>query len=86
MSTASLRAAVPVHTIGGLDRYANEHIEPDSFLRAVLENNLRDAFGRADITNREAMFDIVNYIYNELPSACWGSPAKVQKWLGEEQP
>lgn len=50
-------------------------------MRAVLENNLTEAFGRADMDNREAMFDIVQYCYNELPFVCWGSKEKVSKWL-----
>ena len=77
----TLREAVPTHTLGGIDRYINEHIEPGGFLMAVLENNLREAFARADMSNREAMFDIVSYLYNEAPAACWGSPEKVHTWL-----
>ncbi len=81
---ADLRAKVPAHTIGGIDRYVNQRIEPGGFLRAVFENNLSEAFGRADIENRESLFDIVAYIYNDCPSACWGSPERVQKWLDRE--
>lgn len=51
------------------------------FLQAVLGNDLRGACERADDINQSLLFDIVYYIYNELPAACWGSPAKVQAWL-----
>ncbi len=63
----------------------NQPYPPGGFLRAVLENDLAGAFGRADDDNRRAMHDIVCYVYNELPSQCWGSPAKVAAWLTQAQ-
>jgi hypothetical protein len=83
MKDTELRNKVPAHMIGGIDRYVEHHIEPGGFLRAVLENNLKEALGRADMENRYALFDIVSYIYNECPFQCWGSPEKVGLWLGE---
>jgi len=74
---------VPEHTIGSIDRYIDQRIEPGGFLRAVLENNLKEAMGRADSINREALFDIVAYLYNCVPTTCWGSPEKVKDWLEE---
>lgn len=79
----NLRAAVPQHTLAALDRYVNHNIEPGGFLRAVLENNLSEALGRADHINREALFAIVSYVYNDCPADCWGTPAKVAQWLAE---
>lgn len=64
-----------------LDRYVNDRIPTGDFLRAVLENNLMEALGRADLGNRITIFEICQYIYNELPSPCHGSPEKVQAWL-----
>jgi hypothetical protein len=66
-----------------LDRYVNHKIETGSFLRAVLENDLLRAVGKADKENLKNLPEIVSYIYNELPSNCWGSPIWVKKWLGE---
>ena len=66
-----------------LNRYARDHCPTGSFLRAVLENDLREAFGRADDNNRYIMFDIVCYCWNQLPAECWGSKENVAKWLGE---
>jgi hypothetical protein len=79
-----LRDRVPSHTIGGLDRYVEHHIEPGSFLRCVLENDLRGAMGHADSINRFALFDIVAYVYNCCPYDCWGSREAVEKWLERE--
>ena len=63
--------------------YADNRVPPGDFLRAVLENDLRESFQRADEDNIESMFDIVQFIYNEIPARCWGSPEKVRDWLGE---
>ena len=53
-----------------LARYVEHGIEPGGFLRAVLENNLKEACGRADHQNQATLFHIVSYIYNELPFNC----------------
>ena len=77
---------IPQRTIDGLTRYVENRIHPGDFLRAVLENNLSMAFGRADDENRECMYEIVAYIYTKLPAQSWGSEEKVYRWLiGEEQ-
>ncbi len=70
---------------GGLQRYIENRIEPGGFLRAVLENDLAGAFGRADILNRARMFEIVSWLYNEAPSICWGSREAVKRWLDKEE-
>lgn len=72
---------IPEYTKDALERYIQDRFEPGGFLMAVLSNDLKDAFGRADINNREAMFHIVSYLYNDAPANCWGSPEKVAQWL-----
>lgn len=69
--------------VEALNRYVEHHIETGGFLRAVLENDLMQAFGRADLENRRDMFEICSYVYNELPFNCHGSPEKVQAWLAQ---
>lgn len=64
-----------------LDRYATQGVPTGDFLRAVLSNDLTEAFGRADDDNRRDMYDICSYVYNELPSPCHGSPEKVTAWI-----
>jgi len=68
-----------------LDRYVKDRISTGGFLRAVLENDLKEAFGRADEDAVAQMKDIVMYCYNELPSNCWGSPEKVTSWLNRQE-
>lgn len=54
---------------------------PGGFLTAVLKNDLAEACGRADYQNAVMLWQIVSYIWNELPAACWGSPQPVDAWL-----
>ena len=64
-----------------LDRYVNNKVSPGSFLLAVLQNDLKESFSRADHINRNRLFEIVSYCYNNIPETCWGSPEKVHAWL-----
>ena len=68
-------------TLDGLRRYRDYRIPTGGFLQAVLENNLMEAFGRADEENTESMRDICSFVINEMPRACHGSPEKVREWL-----
>lgn len=75
------QVGVPEHNIDGLVLYIQQGIEPGGFLRAVLENNLMESCGRADIENRFALFNICTFIYNYAPHNCHGSPDRVKAWL-----
>lgn len=66
-----------------INRYVEHGCQPGDFVLAVLENNLREAFMRADNYNTAHMQEIVRYCYNEIPGAAWGSPEKVRLWLEE---
>jgi hypothetical protein len=67
-----------------LKLYAERGIEPGGFLTAVLENNLKEAVGRADEHNSLTLSDIVSFVYNHLPSVCWGSPDAVDRWTSRD--
>lgn len=73
----------PQHLKESLARYVEIKIECGGFLTAILENNLKEAIGRADHINIELIPHIVAYCYNSLPSTCWGSPEKVNSWLSK---
>lgn len=70
-----------ITTLNGFIAYVEHGVPPGGFLLAVLENNLKEAFIRADEENRIDMFEIVRYLYNEVPHAAQGSPEKVRLWL-----
>ena len=64
-----------------IDHYVQDGVPTGDFLRAVLANDLMESFGRADVNNRDALFDICSYIYNFTPMACRGSYQKVDAWI-----
>lgn len=61
--------------------YINQGVPPGDFVRACLENNLCEAFARADDDNRAAMAHIVAWLYWEMPSNLWKSHEAVQAHL-----
>ena len=74
----------PVHILDAISRYANDHIAPGGFTRAVLENDLSQAIGRADENSLAGLQDIVRYVHWEIPGGCHGSREKVEAWLKRE--
>lgn len=62
-------------------RYVNDGVPTGGFLNAMLENNLVETFGRADTESTLAIPRLINLLYNDVPSTCWGSPKKVAKWF-----
>lgn len=80
-----MRAPIPDATLQGIRLYVEAGVPPGDFLMAVLQNDLKEAFGRADEYNTRAMHSIVQYLYNHVPEVCWGSPEKVKQWLTMHQ-
>lgn len=83
---------LPARLRAGIDRYVEEGVRPGQFLCAVLANNLADAIGRADDDSLESIAAVVGYVFNEIPSVCWGDRASIYEWCerrrkerGEEQ-
>lgn len=73
-------------TRNDLNEYIKDRVPVGDFLYAVLTNNLVETYARADEENLYDLFEIVSYVYNQLPSECWGSKEKVDKWLlGREE-
>ena len=77
--------SVPHLTIESLDRYLQDRIPTGSFLHAVLSNDLRESFGRADSFNTAALGEIVKLCYWDIPGCAWGSPEDVRSWLAQEE-
>jgi len=76
---------IPQNLKNSFDMYVNHGIPTGGFLQAVLENNLMEAMGRADDWNREILFEICSYVYNDMPAACHGNKEKVRKWIEERR-
>ena len=73
--------AIPGHMHGALAHYVVNHCPTGGFLRAVLSNNLTQAVIRADNRNREAITAYVGFLYDHVPSNCWGSLETYNAWI-----
>lgn len=81
MYNQALDCGVPRHTIEPLLKYIFDRIEPGSFLRAFLENDLMEALGRADDINVRHFREIATFLYSYVPGICKGSRERVDRWL-----
>jgi hypothetical protein len=63
-----------------IDRWVENGTPTGSFLEAVLQNNLKEAIGRADFRSLENLPHIVAYLYNDCPADCWGSVGNHKDW------
>jgi len=72
---------LPKNLRAGMNVWVDHGILPGHFLTTVIHNDLKETFARADALNRERIFDIVSFFYNEVPWACWGTKEKVQEWI-----
>ncbi len=75
------RLTIRPDTLAALSHYVLYGLPPGQFLTAVLENNLMGAMGHADSYNRATLFQICQYVYNDMPSNCHGSVEAVAKWM-----
>jgi hypothetical protein len=74
--------SVPVeYMAGAVQRYIEHGIPPGDFLTALFNNDLKEAFRRADAENTAAMREWVIFMVNEMPADAQGSPEKVWAWI-----
>lgn len=71
---------LPVRVRLGMRRYVEQGISPGEFLTAVIENNLVMAVAHADDINFPRIKDFKEFLYNEMPTASWGSKKKRLAW------
>lgn len=74
---------VPSHMQDGIRAYVETGRHPGGFLKAVLSNELVQAFNAADSTNRRYMDEWAAFLFNELPANCWGSRETVDEWVDQ---
>ena len=72
---------LPEHIQSSVQRYIEEGCPTGDFLKAVIQNKLKESFIHADETNTRRMWDIINFFYNEAPGDCWGSQSKMMAWI-----
>lgn len=81
---ACLKYGIPEHMHDAVEAYVVGHHECGGFFMALMENDFMLCAAKADRRNLAALGDWAKLIYNEFPIACWGSPAKVEKWLASK--
>lgn len=74
------RFNVPESVQDGLVDYITQGVRPGSFLEAVIDNDLREACGRADLVNRRLVYEIVTFMHNHAPAQCWGREDACRDW------
>ena len=72
---------VPSHMESALKKYVETGRLHGDFLRAVMENNLVEAYGSADLKNRDAMEEWTMCLFNDIPASCWGDEETVNAWI-----
>ncbi len=81
MSEKLERSQIPQHMRAGLRRYLVQGVPPGGFLTALLSNDLKDTFVRADNENQRAVLTYVQFLYAHAPSGSWGSVENVSSWI-----
>lgn len=72
---------LPEHMRGGMSRYMERGIPPGSFMTAILTNDFKEAFMRADAINKAHMVEWAEYVVNYMPADAHGSMQKVREWI-----
>ena len=72
---------IPDYMESGVNLYIQFGIEPGSFLRAVICNDLKRAVMYADRNNMGSLPAYVDFFYNNSPMACWGSEKLYKAWI-----
>lgn len=75
---------VPEHMRGGYKLWIEHGISAGSFATALLQNNLKETFGRADHINKEHVGTTIAWFYSYAPMDCWGSVGAVKEWKGTD--
>ena len=71
---------IPENTLETLQAWILTGRPMGSFCAAVVSNDLKEAFARADEDNIRAMFHTIAWMYNNAPYGSWGSPKALHDW------
>jgi hypothetical protein len=72
---------IPQRTKETIDNYVQHGIPMGGFLKSVFSNNLVGAVGSADNENYQSLKAIIQYMYCETPSICWGDVGIIKAWI-----
>ena len=71
---------IPEDTLETLQAFIKTGRPMGDFCTAVVNNDLKEACGRADEHNAAALFDIVAWLYNHAPAGAWGHRNASKDW------
>jgi hypothetical protein len=75
---------VPEEVIDALIAYGRDRKDPESiFLFYCLANDFCNAVCSYSGKKSLVLRGIAKFIFNELPSMCWGSETAVRRWRGD---
>ena len=72
---------IPEYMQGAIISYYENGIPPGNFLGAVIDNDLKEAIGRADDVNVNCLKAYVMWFHNQAPSGSWGHAGAVKDWI-----
>lgn len=81
MSYVFRGVSLPDELKASIDAYVETGRPTGGFLEAVIDNDLMQAFGRADDSSIAALPAIIGYLYNEVDSRCWGRKGAFANWV-----
>lgn len=74
--------ALPELLAHNLKAYVQHGHHPGGFLARVLANDVLGAVSLADSESKAALGEICAVITSKLPGNCYGTPERVQAWVG----
>lgn len=74
-------ALVPEHLREGLARHIEDGLQTGGALTAVLiDGRVSAVVPLLDDTSLAGIRGLLQFLHNYAPTACWGSPGKVELW------
>lgn len=64
-----------------LTAFIENGVPVDDFMYAVLSNNLYSVLFCGSAEEQKSLKDIVSWLNDYAPSPCWGTEAKVLRWV-----
>jgi hypothetical protein len=74
------RYQIPERMHEGMLRWIEDGIKPGSFLSAIIENDLYNAFHLADDENSFRISSYLSFFYMCAPGGCWRTMERVKEW------
>lgn len=78
-----IELGLPEYMWQGVEDYLMRGWEPGGFLTAVITNDLKGAFSRADMTNEHLIKEWVQFMYWHMPAISQGDRESMEFWMNK---